>query len=63
MTRLVSDLDGPGSRESITEYIKTVLEQRTDVHGDTDAEKLARAITTSVLARLGIEPPTEREDH
>jgi hypothetical protein len=45
--------DGVGSRQAIVEYVHTVIEQRTTVNDDTTAERLAQAITTSVLHRLG----------
>ncbi|MEV1003426.1 hypothetical protein [Nonomuraea sp. NPDC050202] len=44
--------DGPGSRAEMIEYVRTVLEQRTTVNDDTTAEKMARAIVTSILYRL-----------
>lgn len=44
---------GPGSRPEIIEYVRTVIDERTTPHDDTTAEELARAITTSVLSRLG----------
>lgn len=44
---------GPGSRPEIVDYVRTVIEQRTTPNDDTTAERLARAITTSVLSRLG----------
>jgi hypothetical protein len=53
--RLTLDESGPGSRVDIEEYVRTVLVQRTDVHEDTTADRLARNITTSILHRLGIE--------
>lgn len=55
MTRLLLDDYGPGSRESIQEYIETVLIQRTTVNDDTSAERLAHNMTISILHRLGIE--------
>lgn len=45
--------DGPGSRSQIVAYIQSVIGQRTTPNDDTSAERLARAITTSVLHRLG----------
>lgn len=53
--RLIADSEGPGSRREIEEYVQTVLEQRTEIHDDTTSNRLARCITTSILARLGIE--------
>lgn len=44
---------GSGSRPDIVEYIKTVLDERTDVHSDTSSERLARGLVTSILHRLG----------
>lgn len=51
--KLIPDDSGPGSRDEIVRYVKDVLDERTDVHEDTTSDRLARAITTSVLARLG----------
>lgn len=44
---------GPGSRPAIIDYVRSVIEQRTTPDPDTNADRLARAITTSVLHRLG----------
>lgn len=44
---------GPGSRKEITDYVRTVLEQRTTVDSDTSADQLADGIIMSVLVRLG----------
>jgi polyhydroxyalkanoate synthesis regulator phasin len=53
MTELRLTETGPGSRAEIVAYVREVLEQRTVPNDDTDAEKLAKAIVTSVLSRLG----------
>jgi hypothetical protein len=45
--------EGPGSRDAIVDYVRTVIEQRTTVNDDTTAERLAQGITTSILHRLG----------
>jgi hypothetical protein len=44
---------GPGSRPAIVEYVRNVLTARTAVNDDTTADRLARALTTSILSRLG----------
>jgi hypothetical protein len=52
-TLLALTENGPGSRASIAEYVRTVIEQRTVPNDDTTAERLAQGITTSILHRLG----------
>jgi antitoxin (DNA-binding transcriptional repressor) of toxin-antitoxin stability system len=49
---------GPGTRQAIEEYVRTVIEQRTTPNDDTSAERLARSITTSILHRLGADYTT-----
>jgi hypothetical protein len=44
---------GSGSRTDIVDYVRTVIEQRTSPNGDTSADRLARVLVTSILARLG----------
>jgi acetyl-CoA carboxylase alpha subunit len=44
---------GPGSRPDIVDYVRSVIEQRTAVNGDTTADRVARALVTSILHRLG----------
>lgn len=45
---------GPGSRPEIVDYVRTAIERNTlPLNDDAAADKLARAITTSVLHRLG----------
>lgn len=53
MTDLRLTPTGPGSRAEIIEYVRQVIEQRTTPNDDTTAERLAKAIVTSVLGRLG----------
>src|ERR1700749_172453 len=42
---------GPGSGAEIAAYVREVIEQRTMPNDDTTAERLAEAITTSILHR------------
>lgn len=44
---------GPGSRPEILDYLKTVIEQNTTTNADITPERLAHAMLTSVLHRLG----------
>ena len=44
---------GPGSRPDILGYVETVLRQRTAVNPDTTVERIAAALVTSILSRLG----------
>lgn len=42
-----------GAYAEIVAYVEAVISDRTEVHSDTSARRLARGITYSVLARLG----------
>jgi hypothetical protein len=44
---------GPGSRTELVRYVATVLQQRTTPGEDTSARRLAEAVVTSILHRLG----------
>jgi hypothetical protein len=61
MTRLFTDQDGPGSMPEILEYVEAVLRDNFEPNEGRKSwgrpyERSARAITLSVLHRLGIEP-------
>jgi penicillin V acylase-like amidase (Ntn superfamily) len=44
---------GPGSKDAITRYVRTAIEQHTAPKADASLEELAEIITTAVLNRLG----------
>jgi hypothetical protein len=44
---------GPGSRAAMVDYVQRVLTERTTPNADTTADRLARALTTAILSRLG----------
>ena len=56
MVRIYTDLEGPGSQTEIEKYIKEVMEEHTELlpNANTTFERMARAITKSVLNRLSI---------
>lgn len=47
---------GPGSREAIVRYVRTVIEKNTTPNHDASSQRLAETITASVLSRLGAGP-------
>lgn len=64
MTRLYTDPDGPGSYEEIYEYVRQVLLDNWIPNKSRESwpepyDRSARAITLSVLTRLGITPLQE----
>jgi hypothetical protein len=44
---------GPGSKDAITGYVRTAIEQHTMPRPDVGLKELAEIITTAVLNRLG----------
>ncbi len=50
---LMNNAKKTDARQGIEEYVRVVISQRTTPNDDTTADRLAKAITTSVLARLG----------
>jgi hypothetical protein len=65
--RLVLDAEGPGSYESILEYVEAVLRENTyvahEVYGEVQSrERLARGMLYSILHRLEV-TRTATEDH
>jgi hypothetical protein len=44
---------GPGSKDAITRYVRTAIEEHTMPKTDASLEELAEIITTSVLNMLG----------